>query len=447
MPDIIFYFLLVSLIIFSCLFYGSVTAFPLAVTEAGVSLTVLFWLSEMSYRRSIHFLKTGPLIPILSLLALLVLQLIPLPISLIKIISPNSAYLYENFIPSVVSKRLFTLSICPNITLSELFKFLTYMGVFFLIVNKLETKKQFDWIVNTIIFFGFIISLFGIIQKYAYPGRVYWFDPQGSAGSAFGPFVNRNNFCGYINMIIPLALGYFLTEMSLSKRLIYGFFLGIMSLALFLSLSRAGVLVYIVVLVFIISLSRLKDNFKSKTKTLYLWAFLILSSLIFITESKAIINRLSTLFHKNAFVVLGHGYSWLDILGIWRDFPLFGTGLGTFGNISSMYKTNPAQSLFIYAHNDCLQLLSEVGLLGFISVSLFFVLYFNSVLRMWLRRHDSYTVCLALGGMASVLGMLLYSLLDFNLHIPANAMLFFLIMGLVYRLLYTRFNHDSSLSK
>jgi O-antigen ligase len=248
-------------------------------------------------------------------------------------------------------------------------------------------------------------------------------------------------------MIIPLALGYFLTEMPLSKRLIYGFFLGIMNLALFLSLSRAGVLIYIAVLVFIISLSRLKDNFKSKTKTLCLWAFLILSSLIFIAESKAIINRLSTLFHKNAFVVFGHGYSWLDILGIWRDFPLFGTGLGTFGNISSMYKTNPAQSLFIYAHNDCLQLLSEVGLLGFISVSLFFVLYFNSVLRMWLRRHDSYTVCLALGGMASVLGMLLYSLLDFNLHIPANAMLFFLIMGLVYRLLYTRFNHGSSLSK
>jgi O-antigen ligase len=332
------------------------------------------------------------------------------------------------------------LSIYPNITLSELFKLLSYIGIFFIIINKIETKRQFDYLVNTIIFFGCVISLFGIIQKYTYSGRVYWFDPPGSAGSAFGPFANRNNFSGYINMIIPLALGYFLTEMPLAKRLIYGFLIGIMSLALFLSLSRGGLLIYIATLAFILLFSTFKDSLKTKTKTLSLWAFILFSLLIFFIEAKVARERLATLFQKETFIIFGHGYSWLDTLKIGRDFPVFGTGLGTFGSISSMYKTSAIQNLFTYAHNDYLQLLSEVGLVGCIFVSLFFIFYFIVVFKMWFKRHDSYVVCLVLGGIASMFAILLYSILDFNLHIPANALLFFVIMGLVYRLVYSRFD-------
>lgn len=241
-------------------------------------------------------------------------------------------------------------------------------------------------------------------------------------------------------MIIPLALGYFLTEMPLAKRLIYGFLIGIMSLALFLSLSRGGLLIYIATLAFILLFSTFKDSLKTKTKTLSLWAFILFSLSIFFIEAKVARERLATLFQKETFIIFGHGYSWLDTLKIGRDFPVFGTGLGTFGSISSMYKTSAIQNLFTYAHNDCLQLLSEVGLVGCIFVSLFFIFYFIAVFKMWFKRHDSYVVCLVLGGIASIFAILLYSILDFNLHIPANALLFFVIMGLVYRLVYSRFD-------
>jgi len=439
MPQVVFQPFLIFIIIFSCLAYGNATLLPLTITETIIAIMVLWWLVDMVYKGNLSFVKTGLWKPILIFLCLVIFQLIPLPLGLIGLLSPGTATLYEKFTPVNSAARFFSLSICPDATTPELFKVLIYIGIFFLVINMLKTKRQLNFIINTIIFFGLIISLFGIIQKYAYSGKVYWFDPPNSAPTPFGPFVNRNNFAGYINMVIPLALGYSLIDMPMSKRIIYGFCAGIMSSALFLSLSRGGILVYILVSLFILICSRYKTSLKNRRKFLSAWVFTLLGLLIFLGDVRAVWQRLSGLFGKGAFTFLGHGYSWLDTLRIWQDFPLFGTGLGTFGNISSMYKSTPECTLFIYAHNDYLQLLSEVGLLGFLVLSIFFILYFKSVLKMWVERHDPYAICLSLGGIASIFAMLVYSFLDFNLHIPANALLFFIIMGLIYRLVHTRF--------
>lgn len=444
MSGIIFRALLIPLIIFSCLFYGSVTVLPITIIESFVGFMILFWLMDMAYKRSLSFLKTGLFLPIILFLGLVIFQLVPLPISFIGLISGKAAHLYEKLIPPVVSGTFFSLSISPNITIAELFKVFTYMGIFFLTINKIETKRQFDYTLNAIIFFGVFISIFGIIQKHSYSGKVYWFDTSGSAITPFGPFVYRNNFSGYINMIIPLTLGYFLTDIPSSKKAIYGLCMWIMFSALLLSLSRSGILIYVLVLAGMLLLSRLRRSLKHKVKTVAVCFSLVFFLTVFFIDFKDVLKRFINLSQNETLMTFGRGYSWWDILRLWRDFPLLGTGLGTFGNISSMYKTTPVQAMFSYAHNDYLQLLSEVGLIGFICVFLFFFFYFKRVSKMWLRRHNSYVVSLVLAGSASIFGVLAYSFLDFNLHIPANALLFFVIMGLVYRLVHTRFSYDVS---
>ena len=439
MTAIIFCSLLIFLVVFSCLFYGSVTILPVTIIETVVCLMLLLWLIDMARKGRLSFLKTGLFFPLLFFFGLVLFQLIPLPIGLIRIISGRTAYLYDNFSPSGITGDFFTLSIYPNITISELFKFFAYCGILFLTINKIETKKQFEWIINTIVFFGVFVSIFGIIQKYTYAGRVYWFDLPGSAVTPFGPFVNRNNFSGYINMIIPLTLGCFLANTSGQKRAIYGISIWIMMLALFLASSRAGMLIFILALLFMLLLSQLKHSLRINTRILVIYFSLVFMLSIFYVDFRYVFRRFIHIFDDSAMSVFGHGYSWWDILRIWRDFPFFGTGLGTFGNISSMYKTTSGQSFFTYAHNDYLQLLSEVGLLGFFCIASFFIFYFRNLIRMWLNRHNSYVVSLVLGGVASIFSMLVYSLLDFNLHIPANAILFFVIIGLTFRLAYSRF--------
>jgi O-antigen ligase len=314
--------------------------------------------------------------------------------------------------------------------------------MFFAVLNSAATKKDFDKIFNAVILLGSMIGMSTIIHRYS-----QMYGTGGDVASpvvSYGPFFNRNNFAGYIVMIIPMALGYALDDAPLSRRIVYGVAVGIMSLSLFLTYSRGGVLVFAVAILFFLLLSLSKDYLRQKSRINFLWIIVVFCAIILFTEAKSALVRLSTLFHKETFMVLGHGYPWKDGLIIWRDFPFFGTGLGTFADISSMYKTFPTQILFTYAHNDYLQLLLETGLAGFLVMTWFFCVYIITVLRMWFKRHDTYCICIVSGGLTSVVAMLVYSFLDFNLHIPASAFLFFIIMALVARLVRTRFEHAAA---
>ena len=427
MPDIIFIALLGFLIIFSCLSFGSVTILPLTVVETVIAFMVLFWLLEMAYKRQLSFIKTGFNLPVFLFLGFVAVQLIPLPLVLVKYLSYYTGYLFDTFIPSAVRPAFHSLSIYPNATFAEFLKYLSFTGLFFMVMHKIEKKWQVDALINLIIIFGLAISLAGLSVKLIAPET-----------GGFIPFINRNNFAGFINMIIPLALGYFLTDMPFSKRLIYAFTVAIMSLALFLSLSRGGALVYIFVLFFLLVLSGLKGSLRRRMNILAIWFFATIFVFVFFLKGKVVWDRLSTLFTGETLIAFGHGYSWLDVSRMCHDFPFIGAGLGTFGAISQMYKTVSDQSLYTYTHNDYFQFLSEVGLIGCGLLASFFFLYFRNTMKLWLERHDSYFICLILGGLCSILGMLVYSFLDFNLQIPANMLLFAIILGLVYRLSFLR---------
>jgi O-antigen ligase len=433
MSKIILSGLLVFIIIFSCLARGAVAPFPLAIIESMAGIIISYWLIEMIIKKRLSFVKVSFLIPIALFFGLIFFQLLPLSLSFLKIISPKTAALYVYLMPQEVTKSFFCLSVYPYATILELLKIAVYFGIFVFIINKIETKRQCDLILNTIITLGTCISIFAFIQRYALAQQAT------SVTSAYGPFFNRNNFAGYINMVIPLTLGYFLYEKSLNKKTIYGFCIVIMSLALFLSLSRAGISVYILGLIFILLFSRTKDTLREKSGILTIWIIVVILSFFFFIDLKVVWEALGSLFRQETLVVLGHGYSWGDIIRIWKDFPVFGTGLGTFANMSGMYKSTADQSLFIYAHNDYLQLLSETGLMGGFFIFLFFVQYFRSLFKVWMNRRDHYAVCIVFGAMISLFVMLAYSFLDFNLHIPANALLFSVITGLAYRIAFTQF--------
>lgn len=446
MPAIVFHSLFIFLIAFSCLFYGSVTIFPQAIIQTVSAALVLLWLSDMVRRKKCVLLKTSLAGILLVFVFLVVLQLIPLPAGIVKALSPQAFFYQQKLVPSGFLSSFLTLSINPDATMGELLRLIAYVGIFIVAMHTVETKKQFSLLLNVLIFFGAAVSLFGIVQKYCFPERIYWFDASATSNAVFGPFINRNNFSGYINMIIPLTLGYCLTNMQLARRLVYYCCLGVMCLGLFLCLSRGGIAIFCFSLLLFVLLSKCKDSLRSRKATLFIAFFVAVPVLIFFLESKPVLKRLLTLYDKDAFFVLGHGYSWLDILRIWRDFPFIGTGLGTFGMISATYKSTLAQTLFTYAHNDALQLLSEVGIAGVAVVVLFYYLFFYGVIKEWRSRHSSYATGVVLGGVVSIITTLVYSFLDFNLHIPANAVLFFFIMGLVYRLCFSRFKDELAVS-
>jgi O-antigen ligase len=112
-----------------------------------------------------------------------------------------------------------------------------------------------------------------------------------------------------------------------------------------------------------------------------------------------------------------------------RDRPVLGWGLGTFLIAYPQYRSFSTDLVVNQAHNDYVQVLVETGILGFACVAWFIVNLYRISLRNW-RAHSRVATVSVLGALVGCTGILIHSLSDFNLHIPANAAMFFVLCGI-----------------
>jgi len=112
-----------------------------------------------------------------------------------------------------------------------------------------------------------------------------------------------------------------------------------------------------------------------------------------------------------------------DALVIVKDFPVLGTGLGAFPHIYPLYQSKHPMTFFEHAENDYMETATDLGLAGFAALMSGIVVFFSSILKRWRERHNTYVICAGAGGMASIVAMAIHSMADFNMRIPANALL------------------------
>ncbi len=425
---------LILLIIFSTLAFGSVEVWAYTVIELVVLLLVTFSVLKTVHgsQFTVHPLRgmKYPILLISTFVILIFLQIIPLPSEIIRIISPKTYNLYTDL--SLDSRSFMTMSLYPYATRIELLKLLSYIGIFILTISAIDTKESAMKAIRVLIIFGFILSIFGIIQKATWNGKIYWFKELTHGGSPFGPFVNRNHFAGYMGMIIPLSIAYVFTIHKKEKQIIYGFMALIMTLAVFYSASRGGVTIFLVGLILFVVVMLFK---RLKNKGLWIiTAFVICLSgyLIYLGIIDPVMERFIKTDISSEERLLVWKSTWN---GFW-DFWTFGSGLGTFQYIFPMYKPRGITSYYDHAHNDYLEFFLEMGFAG-VLYSIFFLWYLISLFRKGTVNRERWTVnnkfYVRLGLITSILTMLLHSIVDFNLHIPSNAILFSLILGLYVR--------------
>jgi O-antigen ligase len=323
------------------------------------------------------------------------------------------------------------------------------MGTFFLIINTIRSRNQIMRLVIAIIIAGTIVAFLGIIQMVSRTDKIYWFwQSHYKTGGYFGPYVNPNHFAGYLEMVIPLTLGFLITkllnysithtgswrhrlsriESHLSKNALLIFVIVIMAAALFLSLSRGGIISFLLSLVFFSIILGLKKTQRKKRKVVLIILGLVFAFLIWIGIDP-VLKELSTL--SNLHKASPHRpLVWKDTLNLVKDFPLFGVGLGNFQHLYPKYKTIKSKVFWDHTHNDYLEMLSDTGSLGVLFLFGGLVFFLAKIIKKWQQRRDPFVVGITLGGLTSVMAILLHSTVEFNLHIPANAMLLFIILGL-----------------
>jgi O-antigen ligase len=292
--------------------------------------------------------------------------------------------------------------------------------------RKLPDYRGFVWFVMTL---GFVVSVFGILQHLTFNGKLYWFREMTYGGIPFGPYVNRNHFAGLMELVIPVGL----TPLAFGKVrrerwLLVGLFTLLPVVALLLSASRGGIVSFAVEMVFLGLLVAFR---RSSTKHALGGALVLLLALFFVSwlgvgkalERFASLQPLEVTSSKRAAMAR-------DTWRIFLDHPLVGTGFGTLQTVFPKYETLYDGKVVNHTHNDFLEGLAETGVLGAIACAWFLFTLAWRGLHGLQKPENAATAALQAGGLVGCAGFLVHSLVDFNLHIPANALLFFLLASL-----------------
>jgi len=122
--------------------------------------------------------------------------------------------------------------------------------------------------------------------------------------------------------------------------------------------------------------------------------------------------------------------AWGGVVDMIKDYPVLGIGPGTFAFIFTQYQPPGLAQHYTMAHNDYLHFTSEVGLpLIAIVVWMIIALYRKGFRK--LKNPSRLVRGITLGAMSGITAILVHSIGDFNLHIPANALLFTVLAGIV----------------
>lgn len=395
----LFRFGICALLVFAVAAHGGVEDWARAVFETGAAFLFFAWAVWIYFTR-VEQIVFSPLLPPLAAFSLI-----------------------------VFGQWLFHGTASPYNTWIELLLLVSDLLLLFLAVQAFRTLQDWRGFVWFGMIFGFLISIFGILQHLTFNGKLYWFREMRYGGIPFGPYANRNHFAGFVELILPLALvPLVLGRVRRERWPVVGLFAVVPIGALFLSVSRGGIVSFGVQLA-VLALVMIQR--RTVGKQLLAGGAVLLLALLMVSWLGVgeVLQRFSSLQSLEA--TAGKRASMRrDTWRIFLHHPIAGTGLGTLQIVYPPFESLYDGKIVNHTHNDYLEALAETGMLGGLCCAWFLGVLFSESLKRSRLLNDSFAGALQLSGLIACIGFLVHSLVDFNLHIPSNAFLFFLMAHL-----------------
>jgi O-antigen ligase len=424
-----FIFLIICVsIVLSTLAYGTVHYWSLAVFQAGAALLIVLWAVDAWASRRLRLSRNALQWPLVGLILVGLVQLLPF------------GHDAGGGIISLATVR--SLSLDPYATRLAIVQITALLIYFAATLAFTDGPIRLRLIVRTIVIFGFLLAILGLIQSFTSPTKLLWLREL-KESTPFGPFINRHHFAGYMELTLGLPLGMlFSGGVERDKRFIYVFAAGLMAVALVMTNSRGGILSLVAEIVFLVGMTGFRRGRRSKDEGdgksaikgaavragLGLALILSIFAGVVMLGGEPVLNRFMGTV-SSADPTTGRAHFWRVTLDIIRDYPLLGTGLGSFGLAFTRYDTRSGFLRVEQAHNDYLQVLSDAGVVGAL-LGLFFVV---TLFRLGLKRtssEDRFRRGVAVGALAGCFAVLVHSFFDFTLHTTSNALLFLVVAAL-----------------
>jgi O-antigen ligase len=394
--------------------------------------------------------KSAPSAALIAMLVLFVaagaLQLVPLSKEVLQRMSPSAIRAVQNLDPSfsVSPDGSHPLSIAPSSTWTGVILVASAVLLFVGATRRLSEEGATS-LVEGLAFLGALVALVGIIQKPVFTGRIYGFWTPIEAGAAFGPFVNKNHFAGWMLMALPVSLGLlfgrmdramanvkpdlrnrilWLSSPAASRIVLLAAACALMTLALMLTLSRSGISVFALTVVLAgLFLLRSRKDRRQRTAN---FAYLML--LVIVIVGWVGVDIVANRFKGADWGDLNdRSGAWGDARDVARRFPLVGTGLNTYSDAMLLYQARNKKNHFSHAHNGYLELAAEGGLLLVIPAFLAAAFLVRDIRRELQREISPSAYFLRAGAVASLGAIALQEIVDFSLQIPGNVVLFAIV--------------------
>lgn len=414
-----FAFLVICIaIVLSALAYGTVHYWALEFFNLGALTVLCLWVVDAWRLGRVRISKNSLQLPLLGLILLGVVQLLPLRTSLTGSSTPLSLDPY--------STRLVLVQI------GSLFVYFAATLVF------IDTPRRLRILVRTILIFGFCLAVFGLTQSFTSPTKVYWLRDL-KESTAFGPFINRHHFAGYMEMTIALPLGLlFSSTIETEKQILYLFAAGLMGVALVMTGSRGGIISLVAEIIFFVIVtgvvrrpSRRRKERTSRFRSVAIRVGMALALIVglvvgvMLLGGEMSLNRLVDSVNTDD-PTTGRAHFWSVTLSIIKAHPLLGTGLGAFGVIYTGFDSRNGLFRLEQAHNDYLQILSDAGIVGAVLALLFVALLFGKAIKR-VKSSDDFRRGITIGAAGGCFAVLVHSFFDFTLHTTSNALLFLVL--------------------
>ena len=326
----------------------------------------------------------------------------------------------------------------------------TYYGcLFILLLMLIDTRKRLLIFCYVLLFSGLFQAVFGSAMVLS--GMEYLLGQQKTyyRGFATGTFVNRNHFAGYLEMTLAIGIGLLMVtkervhasynthwrshlrrglEVILSEKAVLRLSLVIMVIGLILSRSRMGNAAFFNSLL-IISLFSVAASSSFRKLPFYLLVLSILAIDIFLLGSWFGLDKLVARLEQTHLTTEQRVDVDQAITPLLKHYFWVGSGGGTFQYVFPNFLNGPLAG-YDHAHNDYLELLSDLGIIGCLPLLGLVILGLWQAIRALRNRQSSLLRGIGFTSVMGIISLLIHSAVDFNLQIPANAMVFIALLAL-----------------
>jgi len=441
--------LLIAVVVGSTLAFGGVQ--PLAYSLVEVALfsgfVALLWHQAREGKIEIRV----PIWPLLFAF-LIMLQVIPLPRSLILRLSP------ARFVGPAAEgwpahSAWAALSIYPHSTRLAWIKILAYLSAFTLSAYVFDSGRRKSALIRALIYLGVFEAAYGSIQYLTGWQKIFTYTKQYYTEEATGTFINHNHFAGFLELTLPFVMAYvfYYFQMWMDGRrqhrsrsgrtrwgsagiqsLLYLFLVLVLLMALVFSRSRGGILAAAFTVFVVAMLAQFRSRRKAWLVGLSIFLLVAAAYGLWIGLDP-ILGRFEEMGQAHYFQFEGRLSFWKDSMGLIRQYPFTGIGLGNFGIAFQRFQTSWVTFFVDHAHNDYVEFAVETGLVGSALLFLPIIYLLGKMIVSFLKDSRRYRPAILLGCIGSTLAILLHSITDFNLQIPSNALLFSIVLGLGYK--------------